>query len=92
MRTILTQLCRPILALFEGGEVSPNYKPSHRKILLAVGVLFLLLTAVSLYFGLSAGIAGALLPVLIFGGGGLICLVVGGLGSDAAVSKIWGSR
>ena len=35
---------------------------------------------------------GYLLPVLLFGGAGSIGLVVGCLGTDRAVAKIWGSK
>ena len=35
---------------------------------------------------------GYLFPVLIFGGAGLLSLLVGILGTDRAVAKIWGSR
>ena len=32
------------------------------------------------------------LAVIIFGGVGLTCLIVGFLGSDQAVAKIWGTK
>lgn len=35
---------------------------------------------------------GYLLPVFIFGGGGLLSLLIGLVGNDRAVAKIWGSR
>ncbi len=33
-----------------------------------------------------------LFPALVFGAVGLLALVVGGLGSDRAVAKIWGNQ
>ena len=56
-----------------------------------MGVLFVGLG--SLVFAFAQGQDPAyLFPVLIFGGSGIICVVVGTVGSDRAVAKIWGSR
>lgn len=92
MRAFFTRLFRPILAFFETGQPAQGYRPSHRKILIAVGVLFGFLCAVSVYFGVTADMMGALIPSLIFFAVSLVCLVVAFLGSDAAVARIWGSR
>ena len=92
MKDTLRKLFAPILNLFEGGEQAYNYRPSHRKILLVVGSLFLFLCIVSLYFGSVAGGAGAYIPTIVFGLVSIFCLVVGGLGSERAVAKIWGSK
>jgi hypothetical protein len=35
---------------------------------------------------------GGLIPILVFFVIGFVCLIVGFLGSDRAVAKIWGSR
>ena len=69
MHALLRTLFAPLLNILEKGDEPYGYKPSHRKILLAVGALFLLLACVS-----------------------LVCLVVGAVGSERAVAKLWGSR
>jgi hypothetical protein len=66
MRNSLTRLFWPILGFFEKGELPQGSRPSHRKILLAVGFLFMVLVAVSLYFALISGIVGAVIPIVIF--------------------------
>jgi len=57
-----------------------------------------------LFTGLAAGLAvlvfmftqseewAYFLPVLVFGGSGLLSLLVGFMGSNRAVAKIWGSK
>ncbi len=92
MHALLRSLFAPLLTLLEKGDEPFGYKPSHRKILLAVGALFLFLAGVSLYFGLIAGGAGAFLPAIVFFLVSVVCLVVGAVGSDRAVAKLWGSR
>ncbi|MCB1666116.1 MAG: hypothetical protein KDI28_10065 [Pseudomonadales bacterium] len=92
MKQALRASFSPILNLFERGEGAYHYRPSQRKILLAVGSLFLFLCLVSLYFGIMAGGSGAFIPTLVFFLVSLFCLVVGGLGTDRAVARIWGSK
>ncbi len=92
MKEALRVLFAPLLRLFESGDDAYNYKPSHRTILLAVGGLFLLLASLSLLAAITAAQAVAFFPFIIFFAGGIVCLVVGGLGNDRAVAKIWGNR
>lgn len=92
MRATLIKIFWPILTWFERGEAPTAYRTSYRKILLAVGFLFLVLLGVASYFGMLVGEAGALLPVLVFFGISLVCNVVGFLGSDRAVARIWGIK
>lgn len=92
MRDSLRVLFAPLLRVFESGDGPFSYKPSHRTILWAVGVLFLLLAAVSLVAAITAAQLAAFFPFVIFSAGGVVCLVIGGLGSDRAVAKIWGNR
>lgn len=92
MNETLRKVFRPVLAVFEKGEPAASYRPSHRKILLAVGVLFLVLFAVSLYFAITSAQAGAIVPVLVFGAVSLVSILVGCLGSDIAVARIWGLK
>ncbi len=91
MKNQLRTLFSPLLNIFESGTEAFVYKSSHRKILVILGCLFCgLATAV---FLLAQGEdPGYFLPVLIFGGAGLLSLLIGLLGTDRAVAKIWGSR
>lgn len=90
MSESLKKLFWPILKFFETGDSSANYKKSHRVALIIVGVLFLALgSAVGAF---STGDLGALIPVIVFVGLGLVAVVVGTLGSNGAVSKIWGTN
>jgi len=92
MKKIFVRLFWPILAPFERDADASGYRASHRKVLLAVGFLFLVLSAASLYFALQAGQMGAWLPIVLFFVVGLVSGVVGLLGSDGAVARIWGNR
>ena len=92
MRNILTRLCWPILKFFEVGEKPSNYKKSHRVALNILGGLFVLLSLASAAAAYFVGGAAALLPVIIFFCVGFVACVVGTLGSDVAVSKIWGTK
>ena len=88
----MRKLFLPILSIFESGEGEYSYKKSHRKILLIVGALFLILSAVSAISAISASQMGGVIPFLVFFLVGLVCEVVGLLGSDRAIAKIWGSK
>lgn len=92
MKSYLRQLFAPILDIFESGEAEYAYKPSHRTILLAVGALFLLLSLASLVMAISSAQWAAGLPFVIFFCVGTVCAVVGALGTDRAVAKLWGNR
>ena len=92
MKQILRKIFRPILDIFEEQEGAFVYKPSHRLILKVVGSLFFILSMASLAASLKAAQFGALVPVVVFFGVGLVCMVVGFLGTDKAVAKIWNSR
>ena len=92
MKSLLARIFSPILNLFETDQPAVNYKPSHRIILNIVGLLFSLLSAVSLIAAISSGVLGGLIPGAVFFAVALVTLVVGTLGSDNAVAKIWGNR
>lgn len=92
MKAFLTKLFSPILNLFESDLEVANYKPSHRIVLNVVGALFWVLSAASLWISNYADDQGFVVPVAVFFLLGLVTLVVGTLGSNAAVAKIWGSR
>jgi len=92
MKRFFTKVFSPILNIFEKAEGDYAYRPSHRKILFVMGILFLIISGVALYFSLLINEMGGLLPVVLFGSIGLLCLIVAFLGSDKAVAKIWRNR
>jgi hypothetical protein len=92
MKTLLRKIFSPILNYFESGDDEYNYKPSHRIILNIVGCLFLFLSSVILIYGFTYSQMGSLIPGIIFLSVSIICIVVGSLGNERAVSKIWGNK
>ncbi|MED5430848.1 MAG: hypothetical protein VX920_00790 [Pseudomonadota bacterium] len=92
MKAFLRNVFSPILNPFESGDDSYVYRPSHRKILLVVGVLFLVLATGALAATLVAELYGGLIPVAVFLVVGLVCEVVGLLGTDKAVARMWKSK
>jgi len=92
MKISLRKVFLPLLKIFEAGEADYQYKSSHRKILLVVAGLFITLSIVSATAAIvSAQIAG-LIPCAIFFIVGLVCGIIGLLGNDRAVAKIWGNK
>ena len=93
MKDILTTIFWPILKFFEKNQGLTQYKKSHRVALIIVGGLFMFLSLVSAVAASysSSGI-GSLIPVIVFFCIGLVSIVVGALGSNNAVSKIWGTK
>ncbi|MGB5325403.1 MAG: hypothetical protein WBN40_08280 [Pseudomonadales bacterium] len=92
MKAQLRKLFAPILIRFEEGDDEYNYKSSHRTILKIVGTMFLLLSAVSLVAATITVQAVAVLPFLVFFCASSVCLIVGFLGNNRAVAKIWRNR
>ncbi|MEZ5572223.1 MAG: hypothetical protein R3E64_09375 [Halioglobus sp.] len=92
MKQTLRTLFAPLLNLFEGGEDPFVYKKSHRTILIVVSGLFLVLATAVVVVGVMAGKMAAVFPGFIFFLVALTCLVVGSLGTDRAVAKIWGGK
>ncbi len=92
MKAHLRTIFSPILNLFETGEGEYRYKSSYRTILIVVGALFMLLSLVSLTAAFYTAQLGAWLPFIVFFSAGAVCEIVGFLGSDRAVAKIWGNR
>jgi len=91
MKQKLRALFSPILNLFESGTEEYVYKSSHRTILIFFGCLFSGLASLVFFLARDQAL-GYLFPVVIFGGAGLLSLLVGFIGTDRAVAKIWGSR
>ncbi|WP_404419121.1 hypothetical protein [Marinospirillum sp.] len=92
MKDVLRKVFHPILSFFETDEEPGEYKESYRFVLKIVGILFLFLSLVSGVAGYSSGQVGALIPVVVFFSVGLVAVVLGILGSNAAVSRIWGIK
>ena len=91
MKSLIRTLSSFVLNPLESGEDPYAYKPSHRTILIVLGVLFSILSSVAFFLN-DSGDVGYLFPVIVFGLVGLVAIVVGAVGSDRAVAKIWGSR
>ncbi len=91
MKKIFRKIFSPILNIFESGSEPYAYKPSHRFVLLFIGILFSALGSAVLWFALGQEVT-YLLPAFIFAGIGLVCLIIAAIGNDRAVAKIWGSR
>ncbi|BBP44845.1 hypothetical protein THMIRHAS_02180 [Thiosulfatimonas sediminis] len=92
MKSLLRKLAAPILTPLENSSGAYEYQRSHRTVLYIMGVLFLLLASIGLYFSLKIEQFAGLFPVTLFGLIGLICLIVAWVGSDKAVAKIWRNR
>jgi len=91
MKKLLRVIFALVLRPFEAGSDPYAYKPSHRTILLFVSAMFIgMATLVAVI--MPGWDSGYLLPIMVFGGAGLIGLIVGGLGEDRAVARIWGSK
>ena len=92
MKQILRSVFSPILNIFEKGEEAYAYKSLNRKILIFMGAVFAGLTALVLKF-IPEGVGiSFLIPVTVFGSVAIVTLVVGFLGNERAVSKIWGHK
>lgn len=91
MKSFLRKVFSPILNGLESGDEEFAYRPSHRKILITVSFLFSFLATVVVLL-MPGTDPGHWIPVVIFGGVGFVGFVVGFLGNDRAVAKIWGSR
>ena len=90
MKQQLRRLFAPILNILEAGDEAYEYKPSHRSVLLIIGALFTGLASLVLFLAQGED-PGYMIPVLVFGGIGLLSLLVVILGTDRAVARIWGS-
>lgn len=92
MKSRLTQLFWLLLKPFEDDRPATGYRALHRRITWVVGVLFLVIAFASLYMALSVDQWAAFIPVVVFFGASLVSLVVGLLGSERAVAKLWGVK
>ncbi len=91
MKQQLRKLFAPVLRPFESGSDTFAYQKSHRVTLIVMGCLFSFLSGAVLV-SIEGNDPAYLLPVVIFALVGFLCLLIGLLGNDRAVAKIWGSR
>lgn len=92
MKTALRKVFAPILNRFENGTEEFAYVDSHRWITIAVGFLFLVATSGSIALLVITKSGGAVLPMLAFGTLAVVSLVIGFLGNDRAIAKIWNNK
>ena len=93
MKNGLRKLFAPLLNIFENSEGEFVYKPMNRIILIVMALLFGGLTVGLIVITKQMELGwGALIPVSVFSAVSLFCLIIGGLGSDQAVARVWGSR
>ena len=93
MKNGLRKLFAPLLNIFENSEGDYVYKPMSRIILIVLALLFGGLTVGLIVISQQMALGwGALIPVSVFSVVSLFCLIIGGLGTDRAVAKVWGSR
>lgn len=92
MKSQLRKLFWFILKPFEEGDEAYAYRPLNRKILIVIGLLFLALCLGAIIASVFQGSFGYIIPILVLFAVGLVCTVVGVLGTDRAVSRIWGNR
>ncbi len=92
MKQLLRKIFAPILNVFESGKEEFEIKPLSRKILIVISVLFSSLASVVFYLIPAGADVGYYLPTVIFGIIACVGFIVGLLGTDRAVAKIWGTR
>jgi len=92
MKNLFRKIFWFILRNFEKGDEPYSYKPLNRTILIVVGFLFIALSMITVFFSIDMEGYGFLIPVVVFFTVGFVSITVGFLGSDRAVSKIWGNR
>lgn len=94
MSDFLRQVFSFILLPLEKGDEPIQVKSLNRKVLIAMGCLFVLLGSGSFIAFLVFELPDMtyIFPAVVFFIVGILCLIVGCLGNDRAVAKIWGSR
>ena len=91
MKSILRKVFSPILMPLEAGEGQFNYKSSHRIVLIVIGCLFFLLATAIIILAHGEDL-GYLIPVFVFYGVSSVAFIVGALGNNRAVSRIWSAK
>ena len=81
-----------ILGPFESGTEAYEYKPLNRKILLVLSSMFFGLAMLVLYLTPKGSNLDYALPVIVFSVIAILGFIIGLLGHDRAIAKIWGSK
>lgn len=89
MKSALRKFFSFILTPLEQGEGQYAYRPSHRKILLVIGVMFTILAVLAIAAAIYVGQFAGMVPGVVFTCVGIVCAVVGLLGEDRAVARLW---
>jgi hypothetical protein len=92
MKAILRKIFSPILNVFEKGNEPYVYKSMSRKILIAMGTMFAGIAAVVILYIIYNKAYGYALPAIVFSCVALVSIIVGALGNERAVAKIWGNK
>ncbi len=90
MKPLLRKLLSPVLIPLEAGDQPFAYKPSHRIFLFIMSFIFLGL-GIAVFIISPGSDLSYLIPVILFGGGGLMGLLLALLANDRAIAKIWGN-
>ncbi len=92
MKTFLRKVFSPLLNIFEQGDEPYMYRSLSRKILIVMGLLFAGIAAFVITYIIRNEAYGYFAPAIIFSGVALVAIIVGGLGTERAVAKIWGNK
>ncbi|WP_111642893.1 hypothetical protein [Marinimicrobium alkaliphilum] len=92
MKSALRNVFGFILNPLERGDDPYHVNPWGRKVLLILASVFGLLAIAVLWFRQPGSDVGYFAPVVIFGLVSATGLIVGLLGNDRAVAKIWGNK
>ena len=92
MKEQLRKIFSFILTPFESGTEEYEYKPINRKILLFISVMFSGLAGLVLYLRPEDSGLDYALPIIVFAAIAVLGFIIGFLGNDRAIAKIWGTR
>jgi len=92
MKALFRKIFSFILVPFESGTEPYEYKPLNRKILLFISFMFFGLAMLVLYITPEGSSLDYALPVVVFSIIAILGLVIGLLGNERAIAKIWGSK
>ncbi|GAA3920033.1 hypothetical protein [Litoribacillus peritrichatus] len=92
MKQALRKVFKPVLDIFENDEGPFEYKALNRKILVFISSIFFFLMLLVIYLIPENSDPGYYIPVVVFGCLSSVGLIVGLLGTDKAVAKIWNNR
>jgi len=92
MKTQLRKIFSFILKPFESGTEEYEYRPINRKILLFISFMFSGLATLVFYLTPEGSGLDYALPVIVFAVIAILGFIIGLLGNDRAIAKIWGTR